>query len=98
LIHGLHEFDFVIGVVAFTCGRIDLPPTFPSFLAPVLATAAFQSDGNLPFAAIIPATVGNAKFRWKSSGCGGLLAHDGPQIGGLGGDQIGGNLIAPIRI
>src|SRR5437870_5418779 len=57
LIHGPHEGDFVVSVIAFTRSRIDLPTAF-ALVAALLAAAAVDGNGNAPLAAVIAPAVG----------------------------------------
>src|SRR5262249_41015516 len=62
LVHGFHELDFFVVVIAFAGGRVDLPAALP-LLAPIFAAAAFNGHGNVPLAALIAAPIGNQNIR-----------------------------------
>src|ERR1043165_8693656 len=47
LVHCLHEFDFVVIVVALAGGWINLAPTFAFLVAAIFAGSAFQRYGDL---------------------------------------------------
>src|SRR5262245_8045772 len=51
LVHRLHEFNFVVGVVAFAGGRIDLAAPLAA-LAAVLASTTLDGHGNLALATV----------------------------------------------
>src|SRR5262249_4412613 len=63
LIHGLHELNFVIAVIAFAGGGVDLASAFALLGAAILAGAAVDGHGNGPLPPIIAATVGDTLVR-----------------------------------
>src|SRR4051812_2518520 len=56
LVHRLHEDDFLVVVVPFAGGRVDLPAAL-ALLPAVLTAAALDGHGNAAFAAVSATTV-----------------------------------------